>query len=297
MSPVDTVDASSRTRMGYRYELQTTYRYLRLGIILLGLLLFTGITYQILSDGGAVLPSVSAYYYSPARGIFVGSLCAVGACMIIFRGRSDTEDGLLNMSGYLAFFVAFVPTPRQEAVGTDATAVIPVDLTAAVTNNSWSVLIVGAIGFALQVGVAALSPGRPWHRNPALLLSIAAYTGLLVFFLAARPTYLAVGHYVAALGLFLGVVGVVGVNAVALARARGEAGIGPRERWRNRYTLGFALMVVTIALVLVVLRPRSEHWVFVLEALLIAQFMAFWITQTVERWRVPDPPQDDLVPG
>lgn len=280
-----------------QYASHATYRYLRLGIVLLGVLLFTGVAIQIVSDQGAVLPSVSAYYYTPARGVFVGSLTAIGACMIIYRGRSDTEDSLLNVSGYLAFFVAFVPTPRQEATGTDATTVFPVDLTAAVVNNSWSILIVGAIGFALQVVLAGQTPGRPWHRNPALMLSVGAYLGLLVFFLTARQAFLDLGHYVAALGLFLGVVGVVGVNAVALARARASEGQDRRAQWTNLYTFGFVLMVVTIAFVLIVLRPRMEQWVFVLEGLLIAQFLAFWLTQTVERWRVPDLPQDSLVPG
>ncbi|MFV0406302.1 MAG: hypothetical protein ACK5LN_05695 [Propioniciclava sp.] len=297
MNPVQPPAPVPRKRRAERYELQATYRYLRLGIVLLGVLLFTGVILQIVADGGAVLPSVSAYYYTPARGIFVGSLSAIGACMIIYRGRSDTEDGLLNMAGYLAFFVAFVPTPRRAAIGTEATATFPVDLTAAVVNNSGAILIVGLLGFTVQVVATARSTVLPWFRNPTLLWSLGAYVGFVIFFFADGPTYVALGHYVAALGMFLGMVGVVGVNGIAVARARRLAGDAPRDQWASLYTFGFALMLATVGLGLGVLRPLSREWLFLVEAALIAQFLAYWITQTVERWRVPELPQDQLMPG
>lgn len=279
-----------------RQEMRTTYRYLRIGIVLLGILLFTGVGLQIVADG-AVLPSVSAYYYTPARGVFVASLSAMGACMIIFRGRSDTEDGLLNMAGYLAFFVAFAPTSRQDAASSTATATFPSDLTAAVVNNSWSILLVGGLGFLVQTALTARVSRRPWYRNPAVILSLVAWLGLLIFFLAGRETYLRYGHYVAALGLFLGIVGVVAVNAIAVARVRADERETPGRQWLNLYTFGFGLMVITIVLMVLVVRPYVNQWVFIVEALLIAQFLAFWLTQTVERWRVPELPQDLRVPG
>lgn len=225
--------------------------------------------------------------------MFVGSVCAIGACMIIYRGRSDTEDGLLNLSGYLAFFVAFVPTPL---LPTDAGSATPADVTAAVVNNSWSILIAGAIGLALQWALAR-APDRSRRRPAAVAVSVVIYAALLGFFLGARQAFLDTGHYVAAVGLFLGVVGVVGVNAIALARARASAGRDRLAQWSNLYTMGFVLMILTIVIVVVAVRPWVEQWVFWLEALLIAQFLAFWITQTVERWRIPEPLQDRFVPG
>lgn len=50
------------TRRGYHHELRTTYRYLRLGIVVLGVTLFVGVGLQIIAAGGALLTSVSAYY-------------------------------------------------------------------------------------------------------------------------------------------------------------------------------------------------------------------------------------------
>jgi hypothetical protein len=277
----------------YRLELQATYRYLRLAIILLTLLLGTAVCLQILSDGGAVLPSVSAYYYTPARGVFVASLCAVGACMVIHRGRSDLEDVLLNFSGYLAFFVAFVPTAR------DGVAAMPDDVVDAVINNTWAILIIGAVAFVVEMAVLPQRERSTHTRSgrAALVFSALAYLGLLLFFLLARRSFLEWGHGLAAIVLFLGIVGVVGVNGVAMARARQEAGHSTRTRWLNRYTYGFLGMIVSAALIVLVVRPLLEQWIFVLEAALIAQFLGFWITQTVERWHEPEPRQDALVPG
>lgn len=286
-------------RASYRHELQATYRYLRLAIILLTMLLGTAVGLQIIADGGAVLPSVSAYYYTPARGVFVASLCAVGACMIIHRGRSDLEDVLLNFSGYLAFFVAFVPTAREDASAGEGNVVIPTDFVDAVINNTWAILVVGAVAFVVEMAVLPQRERSTHSRGgkAALVFSALAYLGLLLFFLLARQSFLDWGHGLAAIVLFLGIVGVVGVNGVAMARARQEAGHTRTTRWLNRYTYGFFGMILSALLIVVVVRPFLDQWIFVLEAALIAQFLGFWITQTVERWTAPERRQDALVPG
>lgn len=294
-----TASESVGDQQRYGHELQSTYRYLRLAIILLTLLLFTSVGLQIVADGWQVLPSVSAYYYTPARGVFVASLCAIGTCMIIHRGRSDLEDVLLNASGYLAFFVAFVPTAREEATAGSGNAVIPDDFVAAVTNNAAAILLVGLVAFAVHVLVVPQPERNTGSRGGrvALVGSAVAYLGLAGFFLFARQTFLDVGHGVAAIVLFLGIVGVVGVNGVAMARARAAAGTAGRNPMLNRYTYGFLGMLVSAVLIIVVVRPWLEQWIFVLEAALILQFLGFWITQTVERWEVPEQPQDSMVPG
>lgn len=293
------VTEEQRDRAGYRRDLQNTYRYLRLAIILLTLLLFTSVGLQIVADGWQVLPSVSAYYYTPARSVFVASLCAIGTCMIIHRGRSDLEDVLLNASGYLAFFVAFVPTAREEATSGNGTAVIPEDFVAAVTNNTQAILFVGLVAFVVQVLLVPRGERSTGSRGGriATIGTAVAYLGLASFFLFARQTFLDVGHGVAAIILFIGIVGVVGVNGVAMTRARRADGSGRRNPLLNRYTYGFLGMLLSAVLIIVVLRPFVEQWIFVLEAALILQFLGFWITQTIERWEVPEPPQDTMLPG
>ena len=62
--------------------------------------------------------SISAYYYTAARNVFVAALCCLGIMMIVYKGSNDSEDVLLNLAGTLAFFVAFVPSrtfPRLPA--------------------------------------------------------------------------------------------------------------------------------------------------------------------------------------
>lgn len=286
----------------HQHELQATYRYLRLAIILLTLLLGLSVGLQIGRDGGSVLPSVSAYYYSPARDVFVASLCAIGTCLIIHRGRSDTEDVLLNASGYLAFFVAFVPTApvgAQARSEIGAQIEVPVDFVAAVTQNTWAILVVGLVGLILEVTVV---PQRERHLGSsgakgALGVSALAYVGLAGYFIFARESFFHYGHGIAAIILFLGIVGIVGVNGIALVRRRAESGLAAKEQWLNRYTFGFVLMIVTTVLVIGPVRLLVDQWIFILEALLILQFLAFWVTQTVERWHAPVVRQDLLMPG
>ena len=57
--------------------------------------------------------SISSYYYTPAQGILVGVLVAIGVCLICLRGASDGEDELLNLTGLCAPFVALVPSPTR----------------------------------------------------------------------------------------------------------------------------------------------------------------------------------------
>ena len=97
----------SRTR-----DVVLTYRYLRGAMIALLLMLLLSVGYQWWweTDHSCWLGSISAYYYTPARSVFVGSLCALGASLIAYKGHSPEEDVLLNFSGFMAFVVAMVPT-------------------------------------------------------------------------------------------------------------------------------------------------------------------------------------------
>ncbi|MDP8988060.1 MAG: hypothetical protein M3N11_06900, partial [Actinomycetota bacterium] len=54
--------------------------------------------------------SISAYYYTPVRGIFVGAIIAVGFSLIVIKGRGMLEDTALNFAGIFAPIVAVAPT-------------------------------------------------------------------------------------------------------------------------------------------------------------------------------------------
>src|SRR4051812_23085950 len=92
------------------HEAATTYRCLRLGIVGMVLLLAVSLVIEIVNAPGCVQTSISAYYYTPVRNIFVGALVAIGLCLIVIRGCSRWQDFFLNMAGMLAPIVALVPT-------------------------------------------------------------------------------------------------------------------------------------------------------------------------------------------
>ena len=57
-----------------------------------------------------ILTSVSAFYYTPVHGIFVGTLCALGVCLICYKGYDRTDSRLGTVAGFCAILVALFPT-------------------------------------------------------------------------------------------------------------------------------------------------------------------------------------------
>jgi len=276
----------------YQFDLLRTYRYLRLAMVLLVLLLFVSVTMYINSASGQMLQSISASYYTPVRAVFVSSLCAIGTCLIVYQGNTDVEDVLLNGSGFFAFIVGFVPTRPEEKCVSSA---IPQDVRDAISNNVTALMAVAVVAFVIVVGIQvfatpasekALSKGA----GAALAFSVVAFLGLAGFYAFNRGAFMCHGHNTAAILLFVAIVAVVFVSARGLARKQAkEDGRPVRAHFWNRYFWGFVLMVVSIA-VIAITGPWLgwlDHWVFWLEAALIAQFGTFWLTQTLELWREP----------
>jgi len=68
--------------------------------------------------------SLSAYYYSGMRDVFVGSLCATGVFLVTYMVTRLNLDNLLSITAGLgAFGVALFPTSRP--AGTDQLALTP----------------------------------------------------------------------------------------------------------------------------------------------------------------------------
>ena len=68
--------------------------------------------------------SISAFYYSPARGLFVGTLVAIGVALVAYRGYTRGENWLLNVAGTLAIVVALFPTQDPAAPGLTFVSVV-----------------------------------------------------------------------------------------------------------------------------------------------------------------------------
>lgn len=260
-----------------------TYRYLRLATIVLIAMLAAAVVGQAVA-AGCWQTSVSAYYWTAANGVVVGSLFALGACLVIYRGSSDTEDVVLSISGYLAFVVALVPVQREPLCG--GVGLPAWDVGAGVRTNVGALLVALVLTEALAYLIGRRAnppreldaPGRFWRavKWAVLVLLAASY--------ALAPRQLeAHGHYAAALVMFAGIVVVVVVNAFSSRRE------DPGARFAVAYWLVAGAMVLTL-LVELGLRQGpggTERGVLLVEALLVLEFATFWAVQTAELWGYP----------
>lgn len=264
-----------------------TYRYLRVAMIGMVVLLGAAVLHEWWATGWRCLqPSMSSYYYTPARGVVVGSLVAVGVCLVVIKGNTDWEDILLNLGGSVAPLIAFVPTPEP---GTCRSAPLQVGDTAAhVANNVFALLVLGLAGIIVTVVIArrALRPGE--RLEPAVRFGVLAvvvlYVATAVSFFVARSGFLAHAHYAAAFVLFVCIVAVVALNAWA-CRCGAQGG----DRTASRYAKGYAaiavLMVGSVALMLAWRAVFGwHHAVLWIEGVLVGCFAVFWGLQTRELW-------------
>lgn len=54
--------------------------------------------------------SLSGFYYTHMRNLFVGAMCAVGVFFIAYRGHDKWDDRLTNVAGLAAICIALFPT-------------------------------------------------------------------------------------------------------------------------------------------------------------------------------------------
>ncbi len=88
-----------------------SYLFLRRAIGTIGMALpFVLIVGNLFWPPGALLDSVSSYYYSPLRGVFVGSMCAVGVFLLSYRGYGRIDDLAGDIAGTAAIGLALFPT-------------------------------------------------------------------------------------------------------------------------------------------------------------------------------------------
>jgi hypothetical protein len=92
-------------------ELAVSYLFLRRAVGLIGSLLPIAVPlgYSVTTGHWRLMESLSIYYYTDARNVFVGSLCAVGVFLICYRYRR-WDDLISTLAGAFAIGVAFCPT-------------------------------------------------------------------------------------------------------------------------------------------------------------------------------------------
>jgi protein-S-isoprenylcysteine O-methyltransferase Ste14 len=75
---------------------------------------------KILLQGPGIQGSISGYYYTDMRNVFVGSLCAIGVFLMSCRGYDRKDEIAGYLSCFFAIGVAFFPTtPDMSATSRD----------------------------------------------------------------------------------------------------------------------------------------------------------------------------------
>ena len=259
-----------------------TYRYLRLAMVTLLLLLAAAVLIEWFhTDPGCFQTSISAYYYTPAQAIFVGTLISVGVCMVVLKGSTEWEDILLNVGGMLAPVVALVPTPNKgrcfSVVGAQP------DIPANVANNIPAIFVAGVVGLVITFLIGQRDGAHEPKHLIGMGVAAVVLVGGFVWFLAARDEFIAHAHYGAAFPLFGCIVGVVLINARGYGARSGTTDM--TRVFRNRYTLIAVLMVLLpAAMWMLSLTVEWDHLVLWVEATLLVLFAAFWVIQTRELW-------------
>jgi hypothetical protein len=266
-------------------DLLSTYRHLRLAMVmLLGLLLVAVLLRAESTPDFCFEGSISAYYFTSVRAVFVAVLCALGTCLIVYRGNRDAEDIALNASGALAFVVAFVPTRVPGATGISCSASNvpgPGQIDDAINNNMVAMIITSFVVIPVaMILVARAAPGSE-ARMRALWAFLAVLVAGSIAFAAWPEEFRDNAHTVAAFGTFIGIVAVVAINAID---ARSGTILG--TTYRAIYGLIAAAMVASMVVIglLYMFISGWRHGLLFIETALLLEFLAFWIVQTVELW-------------
>jgi peptidoglycan/LPS O-acetylase OafA/YrhL len=108
-SPGDTKDAHSRSYSALRQTIGW------MGLLLPAVLI---VGHALLSDEYPFIHSLSRYYHTEMRNVFVGGLCAMGVFLFHYSGSDKIERWAGALAGAFALGVAFFPVaPAGEPLG------------------------------------------------------------------------------------------------------------------------------------------------------------------------------------
>ena len=235
--------------------------------------------------------SISAYYYTPVRAIFVGTMIAVGLSLIVYKGRNTWEDVSLNFAGMFAPVVAVAPTTDVGDCWSIPPSPLPINednsladwVVTNIDNNFYALLIAGGVGLGVAAVIAMLvkrsvrAPLVMGERGTRVSLAV---TGLLLLFgwwlIQNWDEFNTRAHGYAAVLMFVFLVSAIVAKVV--------------ENWDERDKVWFWAYAAIAALMVLggILIPTTQifedHTVFALEAYEIAFFAIYWSVQTAENW-------------
>jgi hypothetical protein len=294
-----------------------TYTALRLGVVAVIAALGVAVWREVaLTDPPCVQRSLSAYYYTPVRPVFVGALLIIGFVMIAMWGKTFLEDAALNLAGMLLSVVALVPTldanycsTAQETTVLDpeakqvADARLIHDNADAVARSFTAFLVVGAVVLLLVAAVglwlwfhASRHPERRVVVSYVITWAFAA-VALVVYYVLFRqaddPTSF-FNHQVHSWSANVAVACIiVAVASAAVDNARGADRSRPWSQRYNRWTWLYGGLTAAMVVTAVVIKGGDSahvysgwvdvHATFLVEAVLIVLLGVFWVLQTIER--------------
>lgn len=303
-----------------------TYRYLRIGMLAMLAALAISVVLEMASSAGCWQQSISAYYYTPARAVFVGALVALGLAMVALWGRNPAEDAFLNLAGLCAAVVAFVPTADanycsiRAAQGTrlediaslpaaERAADVVVDSSrAAIDNNVMALLLVVGVALVALGAVAAKNRTIGSGSDPAstaytftFVAAVGLWAAGLVSYVWYAEAFYEKAHFTSAVAMFASIIVVVLANAYDRTCPPSDEHEGTatwlarlprrlRSSLSDRYGMLAVAMVASAAgIVGLGVLGGWAHWVLVVEADLLVLFAAFWAMQTRDRWHSSPP--------
>ena len=250
---------------------QRTYRYLRIGTAATVVAIFTAVASASTTVG--VLPSVSAYYSSPARDVFVGALIAASLALFALSGRGPSR-ALLDAAALFAPLIALVPTtpPASGAAVETGTSVV-------------TYVVIGAMAVAIAIVLTAARSTDRIGAGISIGTAAAVLTAVAATAWTAPDAFARWAHPIATLVFFA----LIAAVAVLAATTRAD----PVAPWmRAGYIAIAALLVVTGIAYGVITATGYDAGlppVLVCEVAALTLFLAFWVLQTVQWWNDPDP--------
>ncbi len=247
---------------------------MRLAMVLVIVGLAVSVVYEIVRVGCSKT-SISAYYYTPARGVFVSALLGIAVCLVCLRGSTGVEDVLLNIAGVLAPVVAFVPTPMQAETCKSFTSATE-DSAPNIANNVHALVAVGAAALLLVLCIGS----RRRHSLAAWIAwgALLGYCVATLVVLQSTPKFFkAHAHFAAALPMFLVITGVVVLNALRYKEDTDGT-------LRNRYTAIAGAMLIAIVAWPVGYALDWNDRTIATETALLLLFGIFWANQTYHLW-------------
>lgn len=261
-----------------------THRYLRLALVGIVVALAASVLIELAQSDWRPLPSISAYYYSPARGVFTGALCAAAVALLALSGR-DAESVLLDVAAVFAPLIAIIPTRYLDEPS------LPADVLPTVRNGIGVYAVMVLILLALGITLAVRGDVAP--RRVAIVGSVALVTATGLVLLAVVPGPVSGFPFPAGLNLHLIVTAcffaMFAVIPWVTVFGRGEG--RPAPAYRIVYIAVSVVIAVALAVTVAATIAAADGFaVLVGEAVALTAFGVYWTAQTIERWGDADPP-------